>query len=231
VVPAATAEWTFDLFPYYWSASISGSLTIDGEEVGVDGDSGGDGFFGDPALLGFLGDFQAHKGPWSYVLAPIFISADMEGEGEGNTDADISIDAQVHEAYAAYEFAEGWDVMAGLRYQKLETDLDLSLGGTPVALLDSKRSWTDPIVGLRYHTRFAQQWSVHARADVGGFGVGSEFVWNASLMAGYQFSSLCGVHLGYRALSFDFEDDGGSDGDLAYDLSMFGPIIGVSFSF
>ncbi len=50
------------------------------------------------------------------------------------------------------------------------------------------------------------------------------------MLFGYHFSDLCALQLGYLALSFDFEDKGGSE-RLAYDLSMFGPIIGVSFSF
>jgi hypothetical protein len=220
--------WTFDLIPYVWVASIHGSLAVDGQEVDVE--DGGDGFFGDPALGGFLGHFEAGRGPWSFVLAPIFISADMEGSQPPSTDGDISIHAQVHEAFVAREFAAGWQWMAGLRYQKLETDLDLSSGGAQLSSQDSSKTWTDPIVGLRYHAHFAESWSVNGRADIGGFGVGSDFVWNASLVAGYQISALCAVHLGYRALSFDFEDKGGSE-RLAYDLSMYGPIIGVSFSF
>jgi hypothetical protein len=222
------SAWTFDFVPYYWSASISGSLTIDGESADVE--DGGDGFFGDPALLGFLGHFEAHHGPWSFAIAPIFISADMEAEQSSTIGGDISIHAQVHEAFVAREMAAGFEWMAGLRYQKLATDLDLESGGTPLIGVDSSRSWLDPIVGLRYHTRFGADWSLHARADIGGFGVGSDFVWNASAYAGYSFSSLCALQIGYRALSFEFEDGSGSS-ELAYDLSMFGPVIGVSFSF
>jgi len=65
---------------------------------------------------------------------------------------------------------------------------------------------------------------------VGGFGVGSDFAWNASAIFDYKFTPLFGMFLGYRALSFRWEDLGGS-GRTAYDLSMFGPVIGASFSF
>ena len=63
--------WKFDAFVYYWSASLSGNLTVDGNEVDLDG--GDDSFSGDPSLLGFLGHFEASHGPWSYVFAPIFV--------------------------------------------------------------------------------------------------------------------------------------------------------------
>ncbi len=226
--PAARPAWSFDLVPYYWSASVGGSLAIDGEEVDLEG--GGDGFFGDPALSGFLGHFEADHGPWSFVVAPIFIKADMQGGQPPATDADLTIRAQVHEAFVARDFAEGWDWMLGVRYQELETDMDLSINGLPLSSHDSTHSWVDPIVGLRYHTGLGGNWLLNARADIGGFGVGSDFAWNASVLAGYRFSSLVSAHLGYRALSLDFEDEGGSQ-RLSYDLTMNGPILGVAFSF
>jgi hypothetical protein len=228
VAESDAQSWTFDFVPYYWSASLDGNVAIDGQEIELEG--GGDGAFGDPALIGFLGHFEARRGPWSFVYAPIFISADLKGVEPPVTDADVSIDAQIHEAFVARSFATGWDWMLGARYQELETDIDLSTGGVPIPSLGNTHSWIDPIVGVRYHTKLGEDWSVDARADVGGFGVGSDFVWNASVLAGYHFSPGFAVLLGYRALSFDFEERGGSD-RLSYDLSMYGPILGVSFSF
>lgn len=222
------AAWSWDLIPYYWSASFGGSLAIDGQEVEVE--NGGDGFFSDPALSGFLGHFEAHHGPWSFVLAPIFITAESEGGQDPATDADLKIDAQVHEAFVARQFAPGWEWMLGLRYQKLDTDMDLSIASVPVASLDSSKEWVDPIVGVRYQHHFDESWSLYARGDIGGFGVGSDFVWNASLVGSYQFTDLFGVQLGYRAMSLDFEDQG-SSGRLSYDIDMYGPMVGMSFSF
>jgi len=232
VVAQAAAEkpgWSFDWAPYYWSASLSGSLAIDGQEIDLEG--GGGGGLGAPALTGYLGHIEAHHGPWTYCFAPIFINAsDMAGGQPPTTDANVTIKAQVHELFVAREFTPGWEWMVGARYQKLETDMDLSIGGVPLSSHKSSTSWTDPIVGLRYNTPLGGDWSLHCRSDIGGFGVGSDFVWNASAVANYKFTELFGVTLGYRALSYDFSADGPS-GRTSYNLSMFGPIIGVSFSF
>jgi hypothetical protein len=227
-VPVAKSEWTFQFAPYYWSASISGNLAVEGHDVDVEG--GGDGFFGAPALSGYLGHFEAHHGPWSFVIAPIFIQADMKGSEGSAVSADLTISAQLHEAFVAREFATGWEWMIGARYQEIDTSIDLSSGGSSLGSLDSSHSWIDPIVGLRYHTDLGRDWWLHARADAGGFGVGSDLALNASLMASYQVSPLFGVNLGYRALTVDFQEGGGND-HLSYDLSMYGPIIGISFSF
>ena len=58
---------------------------------------------------------------------------------------------------------------------------------------------------------------------------GRNFAWNASLIAHYRCSQLFGAFLGYRALSLDWEDLG-PGGRTAYNLSMFGPIVGISFT-
>jgi hypothetical protein len=226
---APVSQWSYDFATYYWAASIGGSLAINGQEVDVE--DGGDGGFGAPALIGFLGHFEANHGPWSFVFAPIFINAsDMQGGQPPNTDANLTIKAQVHELFVAHELGAGWEWMAGARYQRIETDMDLSVGGVPTGSFGSTRNWTDPIVGLRYNTPLGADWRLNARADIGGFGVGSDFAWNASAIATYKFSELFGAYLGYRALSFDWTDLG-AGGRTAYNLSMYGPILGISFTF
>jgi len=222
------APWRLDAFVYYWSASLTGDLTVDGQEVDLDG--GGDGFSGDPALSGFLGSFEASRGPWSFVVAPIFVNVETTGDESGNVDADVEIRAQIHEGFVAHEIAGKWQWLAGARYYGLSTDVDLSQGGVPVGSADSSRSWVDPIVGVRYRGDLGRDWWLRGRADVGGFGLGSDLAWNASALFGYEFSSVFGAQLGYRALHIDFEDGSGSD-RAAYDLAMHGPIVGVSFSF
>jgi hypothetical protein len=229
--PAPATEktpWRFDAFVYYWAAGVSGNMTVDGEDI--DHESGGDGFSGDPALTGFLGHFEAHRGPWSFALAPMFVNLDFTGDQSGAIDADVSIHAEVHEAFVAREISGPWEWLAGARYYELDTRVDLSAGGVPISSPDSDHSWVDPILGARFHDDFGEHWSMHARADVGGFGVGSDFAWNASALVGYRFGSRWAAQLGYRILHVDFQDGSGND-RLAYDMTMQGPIIGVSFSF
>jgi hypothetical protein len=225
---ADDVAWKFDAFVYYWSAGVSGDLTLDGQDVDLD--DGGDGFSGDSALTGFLGHFEAHHGPWSFALAPMFVNLDLTGTESGGVDAEVELRVQVHEAFVAHDLGANWNWLAGARYYDLDTTADLSIGGVPAGSVSSQRSWVDPIVGLRFHDDLDEHWSVRARADIGGFGVGSDFAWSASAFAGYRFNSCTGAWLGYRALSVDFSRGSGSS-ELTYDLTMAGPILGVSFSF
>lgn len=226
VAPAQEPGWSFDAFIYYWSAGISGELSVDGEDVDLEG--GDDGFSGETDLSGFLGEFEAHRGPWTFDLAPVFVNLETTGDQSGGVDADVEIRARIHEAFVARSFGGSWEWLAGARYYELDTRVDLSVGGVPSGSSDSEHDWVDPIVGARYHRDLGRRWSLLARGDVGGFGVGSDLAWNASALVGYHFSSWCAAKAGYRVLSVDFDS---SSDRVDYDLTMKGPIIGVSFSF
>ncbi len=219
---AAAGDWKVTLTPYYWATGFDGTLTFDGEEIEGDGTSSG--FPEDFALTGFLGHFEAEKKAWSFALSPVFVHIETDAD-DTSTGAELELSGAIIEGFAAYEFARGWDVLGGVRYYDLETEAELALGGT----LDSGRDWIDPIVGLRCARPLADDWWFHARADVGGFDVGSEFAWNAVLAVGYDMSDWARLQLGYRALDFDFADGSGSD-RVDYDLRLCGPLVGVTFS-
>ena len=55
-------------------------------------------------------------------------------------------------------------------------------------------------MGGRYLRELNDQWTLILRADIGGFGVGSEFVWNVSGLVDYQPWKHISIIGGYRAL-------------------------------
>ena len=59
--------------------------------------------------------------------------------------------------------------------------------------------------------------------DVGGFGVGSDFTWQAATYVGWS-STHWRVDFGYRALAVKFDQD-----DVAADIVAHGPVLGVGF--
>ena len=91
--------------------------------------------------------------------------------------------------------------------------------------------WIDPVVGLRLRHRFTPSQEVMVRGDVGGFGLQSNFEWQAIgvysyawQFTGYQLAAL----IGYRALAVNASND--FNGNAA-NLILHGPIIGVSARF
>jgi hypothetical protein len=94
-------------------------------------------------------------------------------------------------------------------------------------------NWVDPMLGVHYQWPFRNRWVLNLRGDIGGFGIGSDLSYQ--LLAAMQWrssSSRFGAVLGYRLISFDYQD--GEQGDLDYqrfDLTEQGPMAGVTYAF
>jgi hypothetical protein len=77
--------------------------------------------------------------------------------------------------------------------------------------------WWDPYIGLRGRYNFSSAIYFIGRVDIGGFGVGSDLMWQAEAALGIQLTRSIYAELGYRALSFDYDHDG-----LTYDTITHG---------
>ena len=124
------------------------------------------------------------------------------------------------------------DLVGAMRYNRLDIDLDLVSttsgilfpGGT--RSLSGKEDWWDPVIGMRLITPFSQKWSFFGYADLGGFGVGSDFTFQVIAGIKWQFSKIVSAKLAYRHLYQDFEKD-----NFVCDMTAAGPLIGVGFHF
>jgi opacity protein-like surface antigen len=124
-------------------------------------------------------------------------------------------------------------VFAGLRYNDVDTDLDVvrtgpGAGGNRAA--SKGDSWTDPVVGITARYPINDTWSLGVRGDVGGFGIGSELTWQMMASVNWKVRDNLEVVAGYRYLDADYEDGSGTD-LFKYDMVTSGPGIGVSFKF
>lgn len=164
----------------------------------------------------------------------------------------LTIEMVVVEAALAYEVARwngltapdsttAFDLYAGARAWWQRGKLDLALSGsvnTADLTLTAERnlsaeasvSWVDPVVGARLRHHFAPRWDLVVSGDIGGFGAGSKFSWQALGALAYEFShgnsvSWSGM-LGYKALSVDYSKGAGLS-HYEYDMVMHGPVLGV----
>jgi hypothetical protein len=170
--------------------------------------------------------------------------------------AGLKYEMFIGELAAAYEVAR-WgatrapgsgtaiDVFGGVRAWWQRADASLALSGT-VNIGDLTRnadgtlsasgsaSWADPLVGLRLRHQFAPGLNFVGSGDVGGFGVGSQFSWQALAAINYDFCVRNNViwsgMLGYKALFVDYSKGSGLT-RYEYDMTMHGPILGVTARF
>ena len=65
---------------------------------------------------------------------------------------------------------------------------------------------------------------------IGGFGIGSSFVWDLRFLIGYSLSKNANLWFGWEHREMDY-DTGRGDDKFEYDLYYTGPILGASFHF
>lgn len=138
------------------------------------------------------------------------------------------------------------DGLLGFRYWNNAVDLNLGAIGTVnfaplgfelsrgIAIAHSGTlQWIDPLLGVRLRHQFTPSQQIFVRGDLGGFGLQSQFTWQA--VAAYSYSwQLNGYQLagaiGYRALAVDYVNGAGI-GDNGVNVVLHGPIIGLTVRF
>ena len=240
--PASAGEgnWDFGFAPYYlWAANIEGDFALgggDGTLGGEDGILGGrEGEiaidFGDifGELEGvFTGHFEAlYKGRAGLLVDVVYIDLTANYESPSLL-FKLGSKTMTSEFAGYYRFGGGThsaDVLAGVRYSKIEEDLDIEGG---LLRLDGSKDLTDPIIGGRYNWQMAEKWRLNLYGDIGGFGAGSDFTWAAMGRVDFQVWKYASIAAGYRALGIEFEE---GEGPKKFDLNLLvhGPIIGINF--
>ena len=93
--------------------------------------------------------------------------------------------------------------------------------------LSQTADWIDPFVGLRGKYNLTDRLYVIAKADVGGFGVGSDLTWQVYGAMGWRINNRWSTELGYRYMDIDY----GADNGFKYDVSMGGPMLSATLHF
>ena len=126
------------------------------------------------------------------------------------------------------------EVGAGGRLNYVQTSADLRINAIPAGTVEATgrhhKTWFDPVLIARLSTDIKEKWLFQIRGDLGGFGVGSDFTWQLHASAGYRFTKVFQMSLGYRILSTDYKS-GEEPKEFIFDVKEFGPEIrfGVNF--
>jgi hypothetical protein len=119
------------------------------------------------------------------------------------------------------------DGMAGLRYWSVDSSLKLGAGILPTREISNREDWVDPIIGLKGRMPLGgSKFFVSGALVLGGLGVGSDFMWDAMINLGYQWTAMFSTTVGYRYLDVDYDE-----GDFVYDVYQDGLVLGLSWRF
>ena len=225
-MPAESAsDWSFRMALYGWAQSLDGDVAARGISAPVD--VGFDDIV-ENLDFGAMGAIEIGYGRWSFLADGVYAEISASASTPFGFVAD-SLDAELKQFLGhfviAYEVlrTDGakLDVYGGVRVNWI--DLEIELG--PLGSSDDE-GWTDPIIGARFQAELGDSFFFRALGDVGGFGVASDFTWQAMAGFGYRFNEHCSALLTYRAIGTDY-----SDGGFTYDVTSHGPLIGLEFRF
>ena len=236
----AEEAWQFEATPYLWASGMKGDV-----QAGRLPKTAVDMSFSDimdTLDFGLMGAFEARKGRWGILLDGIYMkvsdSATASRSGPGpigataRADAEARIEQSMLAGAVAYRVTDGptaVDVIGGLRYTRLDVDAQIdaslfALAGT--VKRSGNKDWIDPYVGARIQYPFAPRWTFVGYGDVGGFGVGADFTWQASAGVSYEFSKSVSGVFGYRYFKVRYDQDG-----FLYDMSNDGIYLGAALRF
>ena len=225
-IAAESDDWSYTVTPYLWAIGMSGQTGSNVFVADVDMNFG-DVFDNlDGALII---NFEASKGNWTYWLD--YNSMKLANEATvGPLAVNLELSQKLWELAAAYQLgnSETLEVFGGIRSVDVDTLILVESDGEVGINFRARTgdSWIDPIVGIRGTWPLSGKWNLRARADVGGFGVGSDFSYQLAATVSYQFNDLTSVRFGYRYLDMDYEDN-----NFVLDMGISGPMLGVGFSF
>jgi hypothetical protein len=228
------AGWTFKFTPYFMFSGLDGDVGVRGRTAAVDASFSD---LADHLNFGLLGAFEARRGRLGLLTDVIYLDLGADGDfPRPDSPLDrFEVDASnfVLSPAVGYRVTRpgpiSVDVGAGIRYWNVSNTLTLTGEAGGGLELDDSQDWIDPILGTRLRADFNDHWFGLALGDIGGFGAGSDFTWQAFGAIGYSFDSRGHYSLlaGWRQLDVDYENE---DEGFLWDVGMGGPTIGITFA-
>jgi hypothetical protein len=228
-------EYQFFVTPYLWLASVHATtMTPLAREPEVKSNVGAIQLLSKLDGAPFMGSFEARYGQLGFLVDAIHLpvstnitTRDIFFQGgnaalRANTGTGIALWRVLDDPV---QFA---DAGLGFRAWGFSSRVALNPGLLPGVSVTPGGSWTDPLIGARYHRDLGNGFAMTAVGDVGGFGVGAHTDWQVLGTVDYSLSPSWNLHLGYRSLNFNIT---GSQGRFGFNVHLRGPIIAGTFRF
>ena len=203
-----------EITPYVWMTTMNGNLTINGETRQINFTF--EDFF-KFSNLGLNGHIEIKKRRWAILFDYNYVDLLKDATYTELILSDLTF---------AWRFTKGLEMIIGGRYFKSEVVYDKD---DPDLYRKGKQSWVDPIIGGRMTWEMTKRLIFTTRADVGGFGVGSDFEWNLMAGIGYRISNITFM-AAYRIWYAKYENGSGDD-LFIYDMTTSGPGLAMVIHF
>jgi hypothetical protein len=226
--------WTYEIEPYLFINNIDGNAKIGlapHSELNVDFDT----IFDNLNMAGMI-HFEAHHASgWGLVVDYAFMDLGQKDTNKTGGINKVSMRQGVLEALGLYRVKYGdnrVDYFSGIRWWDNDLSLSFALNEQdPFVDLAIEEDWVDIVVGARWYLPISKNWELVSRADIGGFGITSQFTSTVELGAIYHFSKSMRIDMKYKSSWVDYDNEELSRDTFIYETVTHGPLIGWIFEF
>jgi len=225
--PSSTEEWQLEVVPYLWGSGIDGPIGIGNRTADIDAS-----FANILSHLHFAAMGAADARRDKLIVMTDVIYTDLRGQHATPGPLFSSVDPQqrmfILTPEAGYRILDSQDtsldVVGGVRYWHLKSELEFQSGVLPGMGLEASRGWLDGIVGVRARTTLPRKWWASAYGDVGAGG--SDSTYQIVGNAGVDIRERYALVFGYRYLAVNYDKN-----NFLFDTAMKGPLFGFTIKF
>ncbi|QQX79086.1 outer membrane beta-barrel protein [Shewanella sp. KX20019] len=227
---AKAETWEFEISPYLWLVNQQGQtgyIDENGIPIIVDMDMSFSDIFENLDSAALL-NVQANKGDWQFWIDLVYMKLKYDTKTEFAS-AELSAKQKMLDIVAAYRFSKQanmeWYAFAGGRVIDISNKLE-------VRFFERRRDpsfadeWYDPLIGIKNKWSFSEGFYLISRADLGGFGIGSDLSWALNLTMNQDLSEHWALKYSFRYIDIDYDDN-----DFIFDVASSGFGLGVTYQF
>lgn len=227
--------WQFSCTTLLWMSGLEGDVTVSGTTADID--LGFDDIF-EHLDIGVQVYLELRQEKFGFFSQPNYMVLSADGTTRAGGKVEVEQTWWIVELGGFYQVAKigserplTLDVLGGVRYWSVKTELDIT--GTVTFNGEDTTELLDPLIGIRAMKYLTDKLFLSLRADVGGFDLSedtSRFSWQVAPVLGYDFNRYFTAFAGYRVLAIEFENGNGASQSGA-NLQMQGVLLGFNFDF
>jgi len=220
-------EWEYSLSPLFlWAQGIAGDSVIGPVSAPLDIT------FKDALSnleMTFTVHFEMKKDKLTLFGEYQYVNLGPEAEGPMGGTLDIGFKDTIGELGVAYWLfgteKTNWEILGGTRYTRQQLDVSVEDGPH---LLDVDTDWWVGFLGGRMSATLSENWTFIGRADYGLGSGDTNKLLNLVAMFDYRFRHWGSAFVGYKYMSYDYDNGRTGFDRYAYDATQQGPLMGLT---
>jgi hypothetical protein len=179
---------------------------------------------------------EVHNDQFAYTSDLLYASLGQDASGKnGVLSGRATVKQFWWELEGLYKVQPWLEFGVGARINSVNNGLNVNVAGPSGTINKNAKkgaTWVDPLIVARLKGAINNKWLLQLRADMGGFGIGSQFAWQLQPDVYYRVSRLFEIGLGYRIISMDYHTGTQNTNSwFLFDMEEYGPQLRLGFNF